>query len=721
MPDELQELQALSFPRRSARTRRFTLGAPRTITVSGDGRRIVFLRSKGPTDPVNCLWVLDATTGDERLVADPAVLLGDGDDDDVPAAERARRERAREQAGGITSYATDRTTALAAFALAGRLFTADLDSARASEVLVDGPVFDPRPDPTGERVAYVVGAELHVTTLDGISRVVAAEDTPDEAIRWGSAEHIAAEEIGRQRGFWWSPTGDAIAVARVDDSPVTTWWIANPADPGTAPTAQRYPAAGTPNSDVSLHVVAVGDDDAGADEPLDVEWDRQGFPYLTRVAWDRHGLMIAVQSRDQRNVEVRAVDHRSGATTVLAADTDAAWVELVPGVPRRWSADGGEPHLITAGDRDGCRRLLVDDEPVTPTDLQVRAVVAATDTGVVFTANPLDDATVVDVWRWHPERGLEALTDEPGIHGVAAGGDTVVISTATMSEPTTSWETLDAIEIASHAADPQLAVRATFAALGSRRLATAVLVPRHHDGGPLPVLVDPYGGPHALRAVRASASHLTSQWFADQGFAVVVTDGRGTPGRGSDWERAVHGDLATAVLDDQVDALEQAAAEFDFLDLDRVAIRGWSFGGYLAALAVLARPDRFHAAIAGAPVTEWRLYDTHYTERYLGDPNESPERYDGSSLLPLAAAGDLTRPLLLIHGLADDNVVAAHTLQLSSALLGASSPHEVLPLVGITHMTPQEVVAENLLLHQLDFLHRALELPRDQVADGDTN
>ena len=146
------------------------------------------------------------------------------------------------------------------------------------------------------------------------------------------------------------------------------------------------------------------------------------------------------------------------------------------------------------------------------------------------------------------------------------------------------------------------------------------------------------------------------------------------------------------------------------IDLDRVAIRGWSFGGFLAALAVLRRPDVFHAAVAGAPVTEWRLYDTYYTERYLGHPADEGNGYDASSLLPLAA--DLTRPLLLIHGLADDNVVAAHTLQFSSALLAAGRPHEVLPLVGVTHMTPQEEVAENLLLHQLDFLRRSLGIDR---------
>jgi dipeptidyl-peptidase-4 len=238
----------------------------------------------------------------------------------------------------------------------------------------------------------------------------------------------------------------------------------------------------------------------------------------------------------------------------------------------------------------------------------------------------------------------------------------------------------------------------------------AVLLPRDHDGSPLPVLLDPYGGPHAQRVQRNHTMFLTSQWFADHGFAVIVADGRGTPGRGTRYERAVRGDLASPALDDQVTALHAAAERHPELDLSRVAIRGWSFGGYLAALAVLKRPDVFHAAIAGAPVTEWRLYDTHYTERYLGDPNASPDTYDASSLLPLAPS--LRRPLLLIHGLADDNVVAAHTLQLSSALLAAGRPHEVLPLVGVTHMTPQEQVAENLLLHQLDFLHRSLNSDR---------
>jgi dipeptidyl-peptidase-4 len=227
------------------------------------------------------------------------------------------------------------------------------------------------------------------------------------------------------------------------------------------------------------------------------------------------------------------------------------------------------------------------------------------------------------------------------------------------------------------------------------------------------VLLDPYGGPHAQRVLAARSAYLTAQWFAEQGFAVVIADGRGTPGRGPQWERAVAGDLAGPVLEDQVEALREAAARFGDLDTERVAIRGWSFGGYLAALAVLRRPDVFGAAIAGAPVTDWRLYDTHYTERYLGDPNRDPEPYERGSLIKLAElnsaerAGE-PRPLMLIHGLADDNVVVAHTLRLSGALLASGYPHRVLPLSGITHMAAQEAVAENLLLLQLDFLRDAL-------------
>ena len=700
-----------TFPRQYARTQRLTLGEPRDLTVSADGRRVVFARSRAGDDPVNCLWVLDVDTGDERLVADPLELLGAYDDDSLPAEERARRERMREGAGGITAYATDDAGTVTAFTLAGRLFVAGLVSGKARELAVEGPVFDARPDPVATRVAYVCGRALRIAELDGSSWELAgpsSSEGPDPDVSWGSADFIAAEEMHRFRGYWWSPSGAAIAACRVDVSPVARWHIGNPAEPAQAPSEIRYPAAGTDNPLVSLHVLAL---DGGSTE---VTWDRTMYPYLATVRW--HGperLLLTVQSRDQRSLMVLEADATTGATEPLFADGDTAWVELVPGTPTVL-ADG---QMVTAADRDGARRLMVDGAPVTPADLQVRSVVAAHGDEVYFLANPLDDATVQHVWRWRSDGSLDALTDEPGLHTAVVGGaetsPVVVIRTAVLTEPGAFVQVIDGPTIASHAQTPLVTPNVHLHRFGERGLATAVLLPtgrKPRDRGPaLPVLLDPYGGPHAQRVVQSHNAYLTSQWFADQGFAVVVVDGRGTPGRGSEWERAVHHDLATAPLQDQVDALQAAAGEYK-LDLTRVAIRGWSFGGYLAALAVLRRPDVFHAAVAGAPVTEWRLYDTHYTERYLGDPMADAAPYAATSLLPLA--DELTRPLLLVHGLADDNVVAAHTLQLSNALLAAGKPHEVLPLVGVTHMTPQEVVAEHLLLHQLEFLQRSLAIKR---------
>ncbi|MGQ0434596.1 MAG: prolyl oligopeptidase family serine peptidase [Microthrixaceae bacterium] len=694
-----------SFPRQSARTQRFTLGAPRNIAVAPDGALVAFLRSAGPEDPVTALWVLDLPAGAERCIADPRLLLAEGGDD-LPPEERARRERARESAAGITAYATDGDHRVAVAALAGRLVLADL-RAGTSEVLdVPGPVVDPRPDPTGSRVAWAHDRGLWVAELGepASARVVARDADP--LVRWGVAEFVAAEEMDRFRGYWWSPDGSALLAARVDDTPVDRWWIADPAAPDRPPNEVAYPAAGTPNAAVGAWIVPLDG------TPLEVEWDHDAWPYLAHGTWDSHGPLVALFSRDQRSFAVAAVDPTTGATKMLWEDRDRLWVERAAGTPERL-ADG---RLVVVADRDGTRRLLVGGEPVTPEDLCVRLVSQVDADRVVFAAGPLDDATSRHVWSWH-DGHLTALSSGDGVHAAAVGGAVVVLQSSTLDTVGARTQVVDGPVIASHAARPLVEPNVTIHHLGKRHLATALLLP--HDAPPdvrLPVLLDPYGGPHAQRVVRSRAAHLSSQWFADQGFAVVVVDGRGTPGRGTEWERAIHLDLAEPVLEDQLDALSALAEIEPRLDLSRVAIRGWSFGGYLAALAVLRRPDAVHAAIAGAPVTDWRLYDTFYTERYLGMPDDpaDPGVYARSSLLDDAVR--LTRPLMLIHGLADDNVVSAHTLRLSSRLLAHGRPHQVLPLTGVTHMASEEDVAENLLLLQLDFLRRALSLPAPGVA-----
>jgi dipeptidyl-peptidase 4 len=705
-----------SFPRQNARTRRFTLGAPRDIRVASDGSRIAFLRSTSGTDPVNRLWIYDVASQQEREVVDPSQLLAPAASDATPAAERARRERARELAGGIVAFDADRALTRATFAFAGRVFVADLASGATEQLTSDGSVFDPRLDPTATRVAYVSGATLRVTG-DGGDRLVIGEDQPN--VSWGSAEFVAAEEMHRTRGYWWGPDGDRLLVERVDVSPIAVWHIASPVEPWVAPATVRYPAAGTDNASVGLAIIGLDG------SRVDVDWSQGEFEYLCDVAWPLRGEPVVVaQTRDQRTLAFLAVDASTGAVRELRRLHDRDWTDLVPGVPG-WSGT----RLVTVEVDDDTYRLCLDGEPVTPSGVQVRRVISVDD-GEAFIAAGTDPTETQLARIDLDSRELQWLSDAPGVHSGASGGGVVVLVSQSMHHAGSSVEVLvdhrrgpsgprqsgeSSGVLRTFADRPLVEPRVEFAIVGDRRLRTALVLPSKFDGDQrLPVLLDPYGGPGHARVVKSRGSFLTSQWFADQGFAVVVVDGRGTPGRSPSWERAVHHDLAGPVIDDQADALAELAEMHHYLDLSKVGVRGWSFGGYLAALAVLRRPDMFHAAVAGAPVTDWRLYDTHYTERFLGDPATNSGAYERSDVVRLAP--QLERPLLIIHGLADDNVVFAHTLALSQALLEAGRPHRVLPLSGVTHMTSQEVVAENLLNFEVAFFREALRIDAPQPA-----
>ncbi|MFF1564226.1 prolyl oligopeptidase family serine peptidase [Streptomyces sp. NPDC058293] len=683
---------AREFPRQYARTRRFALGAPSRFTVSADGGRVLFLRTGGGADPVSALWLHE--DGAERVLVNVSRTARAGD---VPAAERVRRERARESAVGLVSYSADAECRTVVYALSGALWAVRVGDGVPFPVSAAGPVVDPRLSPDGRFVAYVTGGALHVVTLDGEDRRLAAPEGPD--ITYGLTDHASSESMGRPRGHWWAPDGGALLAARVDTSRVQRWYLSDPADPSAPPRAVRYPAAGTANADVSLHVLHLDGSRA------EVDWDRGAFEYVPVVGWDAHGPYAAVQSRDQRTLRTLAVDPATGATRLLDEQHDAAWVELVPGAPCR-TASGA---LVTTRDEQDTRRLVVAGKPVTPVGLQVRQVLGVQGESVLFEGG--DEPTETHVWTWAPDAGCVRLTDTPGVHtAVSAGGTTVLVSRRedAVTVEVTKKGSPDG-EIASLAERPVVPTRPVHLRLGERELRSQLFLPSWHTPGSatLPVLVNPYGGQHLLVATRGLGwpAHL-SQWFAEQGFAVLVTDGRGSPGRGPAWEKEIRGDILTHALDDQVAAVQAAGAEFPDLDLTRVAIRGWSFGGFLAAGAVLRRPDVFHAAVAGAPPTDQRLYDTHWKERYLGHPDEEPENYERCSLI--ADAPLLRRPLLLVHGLADDNVAVAHTLRLSAALLAAGRSHQVLPLPGATHMVTQEDVAENLLLFQLDFLRKSL-------------
>jgi dipeptidyl-peptidase 4 len=720
-----------------------TLGEPKAFRISADGSRIVFLRSLGGSDPVNRLWTADRKpdgSWTERMVADPSSLFGGGiSDSDLPAAERARRERLREQANGVTSFDIDAAASIAVFTLAGHLvvtdLSADVDNTRVVESAPGA--YDPRISPDGQHIAYVSDRCLRIVSLsrsEPNDRLLAGDH--DDNVTWGVADFNAAEEFDRYRGFWWSPNSGSVVAARVDNTPVRTWYISDPANPSRKPVEHRYPIAGSDNAIVTLSIFS-----ASTGERIDIDSDHTSFPYLVHVQWSTNGLTALWMNREQTTHRVLLVDPGAGKCQMIFERSEPVWIELTSGTPIL----GGEGSITMVGETaigGSARRdsALVrvhtngSTQTLTPANLQVRRVVFGDDTRVVFVGNASGPLPGLPIDDDPSQTALIEVSLNTGSLSVLAGGS----SDPGMTDATCAHTSSGFVAVVRHTnltkprADIAIVVdgqrvhqfdnfaeaalvepKPLFYRSSGRGLSYCLLLPSKMSNfagqSKLPVLLDPYGGPHAQRVVAARNAHASSQWFADQGFVVLVIDGRGTPGLGPDFEREIHGNFADPVLEDQVEGLLDAAKHCPQMDLSRVGIRGWSFGGYLAALAVLKRPDVFHAAVAGAPVTDFRLYDTGYTERYLGDPNINKGAYERSDLIPLAK--NLQRPLMLIHGLADDNVVAAHTLQLSSALVAHGRPHEVLPLSGVTHMTPQEDVAENLLKLQVEFLHRSLKSP----------
>jgi dipeptidyl-peptidase 4 len=692
IPLTLHELRGIisnmiSLPAQLVRTRRFTLGVPGQFTIALDGATVLFLRSRAGDDPVTCLWALDLNSGTERLLADPAELL-------------AGQERALKPGSGIGAYATDAAARLAAFTLAGELWTVDVAGGRARRLPAAGPVTDPCPDPAGRRIAYVSGDALRVIEADGTGdRAIAVPDGAD--VTFGISDLTGVASLGGSHGYWWSPDGTRLLVARVDSAAVGLWYIADPAEPGQPPRAVRYAAAGTANAEVTLWIAGLDGSRAR------VCRDRGAFEYLPGAGWDAHGPYAVVQSRDQHTVQFLGIDPASGQTTVLTEQLDECWVQLVSGLPART----GSGALIAHADLRGTRRLTVDGVAVTPPGLQLHAVLGVDGDEVLFTASR--EPTECHLWSYQAADGIRRLSAEPGVHSGARRRGTLVHVARCWDQPggrvAVLREGRPAVPVASLVQRPGLDIHRTRLVLGPRELRAVLYLPSWHDpgAGPLPVLADPYGGASVQRVTaELDWRVLVSQWIAEQGFAVLVADGRGTPGRGPDWERAVYEDLFGAAIEDQVTAVQEAARRYPQLDLGRVGICGWSFGGSLAAMAVLRRPDVFHVAVAGAGVTDQLLYNAPWRERFLGHPAEFPERYEASSLV--LAAPKLTRPLLLMHGLADDNVYPANTLRLSSALLAAGRPHEVLLLPGVGHQAMGAPITEDLLRYQVRFLQRHL-------------
>lgn len=748
-----------SFLKKFAETRRFMLGRPQNVKVAPDGKTVLFLRAEADR-PALKLFEFDVATGKTKELLSPQALLKGGEEHLTPE-EKARRERMRLSAGGFADFHFDRDGKTVLLPLSGKLFLFERATAKVTELKTGtgGSLVDPKFAPDGTKVAYVRGFDVYV--IDLATNTETAVTTGGTALKThGLAEFVAQEEMGRFTGYWWSPDGTHIAYEEADHTGVETWYVADPFKPDQKPAEQFYPRPGKKNVRVKLGITSVG---GGKTEWVD--WDSK-YEYLANVRWDPVGpLTVLLQDRAQRELALLRVDPATGRTTPLVVETgaaDGAWLSLSQTDLPRWfpnedgflwvfnyalAAPGMNGHGLARYKADGSRvggsfhwsdgfRELVAFDPksgraacLTTRNTQLTEHFNSSDEERAFQQRPKDpNPTLASLTIYQP--GKEVRDDtwtrlidprrrgEIGLLSASFSGDLSVF-TLTATDlgrmPRTTVHKLDVErrvigELPSVAAEPDLQPNVKVEKVGD--FWTAVVRPRDFDPKKkYPVILDVYGGPKHLHVVQAMRNWLVPQWLADQGFIVVAVDNRGTPGRGRDWERAIYQQFGTVPLEDQVKGLNLLCEKFPELDKGRVGIVGWSFGGYMAANGVLRQPDVFKAAVAGAPVADWEDYDTHYTERYMGLRPESQKAYDAANLIPLAK--DLKRPLLLVHGTADDNVYYRHSLKLADALFRAGRDFESLPLPGVTHMyTSDPVVMERLWARTAAFFRTHLGAPK---------
>ncbi|EQB14505.1 peptidase S9 [Sphingobium quisquiliarum P25] len=689
---------------------------PRALKISPDGSLVTLLKPRPDEKERLDLWAIDSATGAERMLVDSKKT---GSGAELSEAEKMQRERDRSVAGstGIVSYdwAPDGKSILVP--VDGDLYLAKLDGQVTRLTQTPDGELNGVVSPKGGFVSFVRGGNLFVQPMDGQERQLT--DGASDTVSWGVAEFVAQEEMDRRTGYWWSPDDRMIAVARVDESPVGIVTRTAIGGEGTRVYQQRYPAAGSPNALVDLYVMKP--DGSGK---VKVDLGPNADIYLARVDWSKDGrtLYVQRQSRDQKTLDLLAVDPATGRGRIVLTEKAKSWINLSnnfhslgDGSFLWWSEKSGHGHLYHV---DGSRWTAL-----TSGDWEVRDLIGVDEANgnVYFTGNketPLEQQLYAVPLRGKgPVRQLTSSGwwNDAVMDGAATR---LVVSRSNVDQPKqvyladregkrVRWLSENAIA-GNHPYAPYLAIHArtrfgTLKAADGATLYTRIMTPPLEPGKRYPVFMLHYGGPGAGRVVTNQWSSPIYQYLVDRGWIVFAVDNRGTPDRGKAFEDQLYRAMGTVEVDDQLKGVEWLKTQ-PYVDPRRIATYGWSYGGYLSLKLLEKAPGVFSAAIAGAPVTRWELYDTHYTERYLGMPQDKPSAYPASGALEDAAK--ISDPLLIIHGMSDDNVVFDNATALIARMQAAAVPFEMMVYPGQTHRVGGPGVSVHLWRTIEDFLSR---------------
>lgn len=690
---------------------------PRALTVAPDGRHVAWLAPRADDQLRFDLWVRDLQTGAERMAVDSLalssgpVLLSE--------AELMRRERARlASVRGIVDYQWAPDGKAVLVPLDGDVWLAPLDGAPRRLTATPGTETDAKLSPEGRFASFVRDQNLHLIELStGAERPVTTGG--GGLVSYGVAEFVAQEEMDRTTGYWWSPDDRRIAVARIDESPVKVAVRAAIGSDGTRVTEQRYPFAGTPNVLVSLEIHS-----SGGGAPVRVELGAETDIYLARVDWlgpDR--LVVQRQSRDQKRLDLLLVDAATGASRLLFSETSPTWVNLHSSL--RPLADG--KRFLWASERSGFRQLYLWDggalRPITRGRWDVDELLGVDEAGGQLLVTGWRDSPLEkSLYRVPLAGGTPVRLIPPGGWAEASAdrrGTRALVSWSAPDQPTEAWlveadgrrlairpNPLAATPYAPFAARHVMARYGTVKAADGRTDLNYMLLlpPDRRPGERVPVFFEVYAGPGVQR-VRRHFGSLLHQYLVQQGWAVFLVDNRGTPARGRAFSDALYRKLGVTEVADQMAALDWVKRQ-PWADAQRVAAYGWSYGGYMVKRLMTEHPEAFAAGVAGAPVTDWTLYDTHYTERYLGNPAIDRGPYEASDVT--RRADRLARPLMIIHGLADDNVVFDHSAKMMAALQKAGRPFETMVYPGQTHRIAEPALQRHMWETILAFLDRTV-------------